>query len=225
MKHLSQLWTLAIKDLRIEYRSRHAFRNTLFFGLLILIIFQVAFEPGSQATREASPGILWVALLFPGMIRLNQSFQMETEESSLYGIVLSPVDRGIFFLGKFLGNWLFLLLTGLITTAAFLIFFNFPVSQRLLLLAIVVVMGLAGFAAVGTVMAAMVAASPSREVLLSILVFPIIFPVILAAVQVSQEVLVREELTAFGPWLRFLAVFDVVYLATGFLVFEYVVGE
>ena len=222
MKHL---WLLAAKDLRIEYRSKQAFQTTLFFALLILVIFQFAFDPGSTATREASPGILWVALIFPGMIRLNQSFQMETEEGSLYGIVLSPVDRGVFYLGKFLANWIFLLLVGIFSSVAFLLFFNFPPSTDLLWLLLLVILGLAGFSAVGTVLAGMVASTRSREVLLPILIFPIIIPIILACVNGTQEILIQRELTAFGQWLKILVAFDVVYLTTGYLVFEYVVGD
>ena len=222
---MKQLWLLTAKDLRIEYRSRQAFQTTLFFALLILIIFQFAFDPGSEATREASPGILWVALLFPGMIRLNQSFQMETEEDSLHGIVLSPVDRGVFYLSKFLANWIFLLLVGIISSLAFLFFFNFDPSLQMLWLLLLVVLGLAGFSSVGTILAAMVAGSRSREVLLPILIFPIIIPIILAAVNGSQAVLIRQELTDFDQWLKILVAFDVVYVATGYLVFEYVVGD
>ncbi|HSR66920.1 MAG TPA: heme exporter protein CcmB [Acidobacteriota bacterium] len=218
-------WILAAKDLRIEYRAREAFQTTLFFAVLVLIIFQFAFDPGSKATIEASPGILWVALLFPGMIRLNQSFQMEIEEDSLHGIVLSPVDRGAFFLGKFLANWIFLGLVGLASTAAFLVFYNFAPSTRFLWLLAVELMGLAGFAAVGTVLAAMVAKSSSREVLLPILIFPIVIPVIIAAVNASQEILLRDDLNTLWSWMQILGAFDVVYLAAGFVVFEYVVGD
>ncbi len=222
MKHL---WLLTAKDLRIEYRSRQAFLTTLFFALLILIIFQFAFDPGSPATREASPGILWVALIFPGMIRLNQSFQMETEEDSLYGIVLSPVDRGVFYLSKFLANWIFLLLVGIISTVAFLLFFGFDPSLRLFWLLLLIVLGLAGFSSLGTILAAMVAGSRSREVLLPILIFPLIIPIILASVYGSRDVLIGQDLVAIEPWLRILVVFDVVYVTIGFVVFDYVVGD
>ena len=80
MNALRLIWILASKDLRIEYRSRQAFLTTLFFALLILIIFNFAFDPGNEAIKEAVPGILWVSLLFPGVIQLNRSFQSEREE-------------------------------------------------------------------------------------------------------------------------------------------------
>jgi heme exporter protein B len=225
MNQAAIIWTIALKDLRIEYRSRQAFLTTLFFALLILVIFNFAFDPGSRAIREASPGILWVALLFPGVIQLNRSFQSETEEGTLYGIILSPVDRGVFFLGKFLANFIFLLVIDLLIFGAFIIFFNFALAPRLLWVVPLMILTGAGFAAVGTLFAAMVSSIRTREVLLPILLFPITVPIILAAVNGTQEVLLREEFTALWQWIQLLAAFDIIFLAAGFLVFDYVVGE
>ncbi|HLV02343.1 MAG TPA: heme exporter protein CcmB, partial [Acidobacteriota bacterium] len=124
MQSLSLIWLLAAKDLRIEYRSRQAFMTTLFFGLLILVIFKFAFDPGNRAIDDAAPGILWVALLFPGIIQLNRSFQSEREEGTLGAIILAPVDRGVLFFGKALANWIFLILIDLFILAVFLIFYD-----------------------------------------------------------------------------------------------------
>lgn len=225
MNQLRAVWLVAAKDLRIEYRSRQSFQTTLFFALLILIVFQFAFDPGSRATRDASAGILWVALIFPGMMRLNQSFQLETEEDAIYGLVLSPIDRGTIFLGKFLSNWVFMLVVGTLTTLAFLFFFKFPLSATLLWLALFAVLGLAGLATIGTVLAGMVANLRSREALLPILMFPLVIPIVMAGVNGTEEILVRGTAEQIAPWLRVLAVFDIVYAAAGYLVFEYVVGE
>jgi len=225
VNNLKLIWWLALKDLKIEYRSRQAFLTTLFFAVLILIIFNFAFDPGSNATREASPGILWVALLFPGIIQLNRSFQSEVEEGTLQGIVLSPVDRGVFFLGKFMANWLFLVAIDMLILAAFVVFFNFTLSGGLLWVLLLMVLVGIGFTAVGTVFAAMVSNIRIREVLLPILLFPIIVPIILAAVNGTREVLIHNDFSTLFRWMQLLIAFDVIFLAAGFLVFDYVVGE
>ncbi|MFQ5739451.1 MAG: heme exporter protein CcmB [Acidobacteriota bacterium] len=225
MSQLALMWYVAHKDLKIEYRSRQAFLNTLFFAILILIIFNFAFDPGSQATREASPGILWVAFLFPGIIQLNRSFQSETEEGTLQAIILSPLDRGTLFLGKFLANWWFLLVIDLFILVAFVIFYNFSFSVALLWIVLLMILSTVGFTAVGTVFAAMLSSIRAREVMLPILLFPIAVPIILAAVNGTQEVLIWDELEFFFRWVQLLVVFDVIYLSVGFLVFDYVVGE
>ncbi len=225
MRQVRLIWVLAWKDLRVEYRSRQAFLTTLFFALLILIIFNFAFDPGSPATREAAPGILWASLIFPGVIQLNRSFQAEAEEGTLYGIVLSPVDRGVIFLGKQLANWIFMLAIDLFILVAFVVFYNFSFSWSLLWIVLLLVLATAGFTAVGTVFAAMLSSIRGRDVLLPVLLFPILVPIIVAAVNATQEVLLIGEFEFFEKWVQLLVSFDVIYLAAGFLVFDYVVGE
>ncbi|MFQ5928927.1 MAG: heme exporter protein CcmB [Acidobacteriota bacterium] len=225
MNHITLIWLLAEKDLKIEYRSRQAFLSTLFFALLILVIFNFAFDPGSRATREAAPGILWVALLFPGIIQLNRSFQTEMEEGTLYGLILSPMDRGVFFLGKLLANLSFLMVIDLLILLAFVIFFNFSFTVQLLWIVLLVALAGVGFTAVGTVFAAMVSSIRTREVLLPILLFPILVPIILAAVNGTQEVLILEEIRFLTRWIQLLVAFDVIFVAAGFLVFDYVIGD
>ena len=222
---LRLIGVLAAKDWRIESRRPQAFLNTLFFAVLILIIFNFAFDPGSPATREAAPGILWVALLFPGVIQLNRSFQSETEEGTLQGIVLSPMDRGAVFLGKFLANWIFLVVIDLLILVAFVLFYNFSFTLSLLWIVLTLVLAVAGFTAIGTLLAAMLATIRRQDVLLPILLFPLLIPIILAAVSASQEILIRQEEEFLAQWLQFLVGFDVVFLAAGFMVFDYVVGD
>lgn len=225
MRTLSLIWLIAAKDLKIEYRSRQAFLTTLFFSLLILVIFNFAFDPGSKASREASPGILWVALLFPGVIQLNRSFQAESEEGTIYGIILSPLDRGTFYLGKLLANGVFLLVVDCFISCAFLLFFNFALATRLLWIFLILFLAVAGFSGVGTVFAAMVSTIRSRDVLLPILLFPILVPIILAAVNGTQEVLIHQGTEFLGNWLKLLVAFDVIFISSGYLLFDYVVGE
>lgn len=225
MNALRSIWTVAAKDLLVEYRSRQAFLTTLFFALLILIIFNFAFDPGDRAIREAAPGILWVSLLFPGVIQLNRSFQSEREDGTIYALVLSPIDRGSLFLGKTLANWLLLTLVDLFILGAFFIFYNLPFSSRLFWLPVLMILVGLVFSSVGTLFAAMVSGIRARDVLLPILLFPILVPVVIAAVNATRELLGTGEMEFFTQWLKLLAVADLILLAGSFLVFEYVVEE
>ena len=226
---LGLIWALAEKDLRIEVRSFQAFFTTLFFSFLILMVFNFAFDPANPETRMAAPGILpgilWVALFFPGVIQLNRSFQSEREEGTLLGILLSPMDRGLIFLGKFLANWIFLMVVNLSTLAVFMAVFNFPLTSSMLWMLLLILLASLGFSAVGTLFGAMVSSIRTREVLLPILLFPIVIPVLLAAVNGSTEVLLGEKFRFLFQWIKILAAFDVIFLAASYLVFEYVVEE
>ena len=225
MQHLILVWSIAAKDLKIEYRSRQAFITALFLALLILVIFAFAFDPGSSASRKASPGILWVALLFPGVIQLNHSFQMELKEGTIHGIVLAPVDRGVVFLGKMLANWLFLMVVDLWLFVVFIVFFNFNFSIQLLWIVLIIFLAGIGFTAVGTLFAAMVSNTRTREMLLPVLLFPIIVPIILAAVNGTQQLLIHDQAQFLANSLRILVAFDLIFVTAGFLVFDYVLDE
>ena len=102
---------LIIKDLKLEFRSPRAFLTTGFFAVTTLVMFSFAFDPGDPGIKSALPGILWVALLFPGVIQLNNSFRTEQENEVFMRLLLTPVDRGTFFLGKCSSNFLLLLLS------------------------------------------------------------------------------------------------------------------
>jgi len=225
MSSLKLIGVLVGKDLRIECRSPQAFLTTLFFGLLILVIFNFAFDPGNPATMEAAPGILWVSLLFPGIIQLNRSFQSEREEGTIHALVLAPIDRGLLFVGKFLANWVLLLLVDLFVLAAFVFFYNVSLTASFLWLPLLVVLASLAVSAVGTLFASMVSSIAAREVLLPILLFPIIVPVLIAAVSASREILSAGQLQYVGSWIKLLVGCDVVFTVGAYMVFDYVVGE
>jgi len=225
MSSLRLVGVLVGKDLRIEYRSPQAFLTTLFFALLILVIFNFAFDPGNPAISDAAPGVLWVSILFPAVIQLNRSFQSEREEGTIQALVLAPIEGGVLFLGKFLANWIILVLVDLFVLAAFVFFYNVNLTTRFLWIVLLVVLASLAVSAVGTLFASMVSTISAREVLLPILLFPIIVPVVIAAVSASREVLSSGELLYVGSWIRLLIGCDVVFTVGAFMVFDYVVGD
>ena len=216
-------WALAWKDLRVEVRAREAFATTLFFAALILLVFNFALGPGSAALREAAPGLLWVAFLFTGMLALTRSFQGERENDCLEALVLSPAPREAIFFGKFAGNLAVMLAAEALILMLFAVLQNLDVWRVLPQLALVGVLGTIGFAAVGTLVAAMASSLRAREVLLPILLIPLVVPVLLGAVRATEGVLLPGGMTDWAAWLKLLAVFDVVFLAVCPLVFEFVV--
>jgi heme exporter protein B len=225
------MWSLKIagvlagKDLRIAVRAPLAALTTLFFGLLILVVFNFAFDPGNPATTEAAPGILWVALLFPAVIHLNRSFQSEREEGTIQALVLAPIDHGLLFIGKLVANWLVLLLVDLFVLVAFLFFYNVAMAPRLLWLLPILVFATLAICSVGTLFASMVSSISAREVLLPILLYPIIVPVVIAAVSASREILLSEQLEYVYSWVKLLIGCDVVFTVSAYMVFEHVAGE
>ena len=136
-----------------------------------------------------------------------------------------PSIEGVFFFGKFLANWLFLVVIDLLILVAFVILFNLTFKITLGWILLLLLLASIGFTAVGTLFAAMVSSIRAREVLLPILLFPIIVPTIIAAVSGTREVLLEQELLRLFQWVRLLIAFDIIFLASCFLVFDYVVED
>ena len=99
---MSIVGSIIRKDLVIEYRTRQAFITILFFGLLVLAVGNFALGGSGQETTVYGPGVLWIAFLFSGLLFLNHVVQIEKEENTFTGIMISPATPGQIFIGKML---------------------------------------------------------------------------------------------------------------------------
>ncbi len=216
---------LIIKDLKLEFRSPRAFLTTGFFAVTTLVMFSFAFDPGDPGIVSAFPGILWAALLFPGVIQVNNSFRTERENEVFVGLLLAPVDRGTLFLGKCASNFLLLLLTDFLVLGAFLLIFNISAGGGLLWLLVLLLPVNLAFASAGTVLAGMVSGLSSREVLLPVILFPVMVPVLVIAVNATGEILAGMGGGIMLGWLKMAAASGLVFCGAGYLLFEYVVED
>jgi heme exporter protein B len=211
------------KDVAAELRSKEALSTLLIFALMIVVVFNFAFELRVENVRQIAPGVLWVAFTFAGILALNRSFVVEREEGCIEGLRLTPVDRGAIYLGKFLGNTLFLLVTEACILPIFAVLFDVSVLNPVLWL--IMVLGTVGFVAVGTLFAAMAVNTRAREAMLPLLLFPIAVPVLIAATKATGQVLDGQPLTEAYSWLRLLLAFDIIFIVIAWLGFEYVLEE
>jgi heme exporter protein B len=173
-----------------------------------------------DAVQEAAPGLIWVAFVLAGVLGLAKSFAQEREQGSLEGLLLTPVPRGVLYLGKMLGNALFLavLLALLVPLAGLLLGVDLRGTAGPLALALLA--GVIGFSALGTLLGGITAQVAGREVLLPLLLFPLLVPLLLVEVHLTQAILAGEPLAGQWPWLRLLAAFDGIFLVVSYLVFD-----
>jgi heme exporter protein B len=221
--YLTKVGAIVWKDVTAELRTKEIFTSMLVFAFLVVLIFNFAFELRRVEMDLVGPGILWVAFTFAGILGLNRSFVLEKDRGSLEGLMLAPVDRSAIYLGKLLGNLLFMLVMEVFALPLFAVLNN----QPLLLpgLVPVIFLGTLGFVTVGTLFAAIAVNTRTREVMLPVLLLPMMVPVVIAAVKATGVVMAGEPLSAAGDWLSLLVAFDTIFLAVCWLVFEYVVEE
>ncbi len=220
-QYARQVWALVWKDLLAERRTKEILSATLVFGLLVVLIFNFAFDLRRAEMDLIGPGILWVAFIFAGILGLNRSFALEKDRGALEGLMLAPMDRSAIYLGKLISTLIFMSVMELVIVPVYSLLNNQPIRLDLIP---VIFMGTLGFVAAGTIFAAIAANTRTREVLLPILLFPILVPVVITAVGATGIVL-RGGGEDLGPPLTMLAAFDIVFLVVGMLVFGYVIEE
>jgi len=224
MNYLKQVAAIIAKDIAAELRTREMLSSMGVFAILVIIVFNFAFElTERQIIETATPGALWVTIIFAGMLGLNRSLSVELDKGCLDGLLLTPVDRSAIFFGKALGNALFMLIVEAIVLPLFVVFFNVPLVQPWVIL--IVALGTLGFAGVGTLLSSMAVNTRAREVMLPILLFPVAMPELIAAVKATAGAMMGLPVSEWQQWLSLLIVFDVVLIAVSFMVFEYVVEE
>jgi heme exporter protein B len=220
---LRSLTAIIWKDLAAELRSRELLSAMLVFALLVILIFNFAMELDAQARSTVTAGVLWVTFAFAGTIGLNRSMAMEKDRGCLDGLLLAPVDRSAIYFGKAIGNLIFMLIVEAIVLPVYSVLYSTNLMNPGLLL--VIFLGSVGYVAVGTLLSSMAVQTRTRDVLLPILLFPLVIPVLIAAVKASTGYLQGVDMIDIQPWINLLLVYDVIFTAVAFMVFDYVVEE
>lgn len=221
--YLRAIGAMVWKDLTAELRSRELFSAMLVFALLVILIFNFALELDIRTRETVTSGVLWVTFAFAGTLGLNRSMAVEKDRGCLDGLLLVPVDRSALYFGKALGNLIFMLIVEAIVLPVYSALYNVNLFRPGLMA--VILLGSVGYAAVGTLLSAMAVQTRTRDVLLPILLFPVVLPVLVAALKASNGVLQGFKMEEIWPWINLLIVYDVVFIAVAFMVFDYVVEE
>ena len=220
---LHAVFAVVRKDLSAEFRSRELLSAMLVFSLLVILIFNFALELDPAARKEVTSGVLWTTFAFAGTLGLNRSMAVEKDRGCLDGLLLAPVDRAAIYFGKVVSNLVFMFIVEAFVLPIYSALYGVNLFNPGLLL--VILLGSIGYAAVGTLLASMAVQTRTRDVLLPILLFPVVIPVLLSAVKASSGFLNGADMDEIWPSLNLLIVYDIIFTAIAFMVFDYVVEE
>ncbi len=216
---------LAWKDLQLERRTRQTLNVMLVFSLIAVVTFNFALSSDLAAAREVASGLLWVTILLAGTLGLNRSFTAETESRALDAILISPIDRSAFYLGKVLSNTVSILIVEAVLVPIFAVFFNKPFLRLPVLL--IIVLGTVGYVAAGVLVSSMSSQTRASYILIPILLLPLTLPVVLAAAAATAVFTIPQP----PPWQEvqfpyvLVITYDLLMLAAGFMTYNYVVEE
>lgn len=222
---LAAAWIVARKDLAIELRTRSAFLAVLAFTLLSLVTFFFAWDQTAVRAMDLAPGVLWVTFTFAGLLGLHRSFGHEAADRAIDALLVAPIERESIYIGKALGNLVFVSLVLLIAVPALALFYNLPLGRAVVTLGAVALMAAIGLVSVGTLFSAMAVNTRLAELLLPMLSLPFFVPVVMASAQASTRLLAGRPIEEAMPWLKLLAAFDIVFAVACTLAYPFTIEE
>jgi heme exporter protein B len=218
-----KVWAIIAKDVMAELHTREMVSAMLVFSILAMLIFSFALDLRGAMARAAAPGVLWATVAFAGTLGLSRSLAREQQTGCIDGLLLAPMDRSAIFFGKALGNLIFMAIVEIILLPLFSALFDVGLLRTEVVL--VTALGTVGYAAVGTLLAAIAVNTRAREVMLPILLLPLVIPALISAVQATGGLVEGGTMAEVGGWVRLLVVYDLIIVAVSMLTFEYIVEE
>ena len=212
------LWTHLVKDLRIEWRSLDAIISMLFFSGLVVVLFSIAFDPRGEFAQDIAGGVLCVATMFASVSALNQAWAREIRHNVMDAQRMVPSPGSELYLAKVLVNFFFVTIVQIVLAPFFFIFYNLHVAGQGWLLALVLPLGTWALVCNGVFFAALAMTSRNRELLLSLILFPIFIPALLAMVLATKGILTGESDPSI--WIKLLVGYDIIFTTVSWLLFD-----
>ncbi len=223
--YLRQVWAIVRKDLLLELRTRERLAAMGALTVLVAVLFHFAIDQGLVRMQNLAAGLIWMTILFGGMLGMGRTFEMEREQGAIQGLLTSPIPLDGIYLAKVISNFVLVTLIEIIALGAYWLFFGFDYGTDPLLLAGVLGVATLGFVAVTTLFSAVSVQTSMGQSLLPILIFPLLVPVVIFGVTATGRIFASRPAQEVEGSLYLLAAFTVVALAAGTILFRYVVEE
>jgi heme exporter protein B len=223
---LKESMIFAMKDLKIEFRTKNMLNLMIIFALLIILAFKFAMDTTDLNSKEYAPAVLWITFCFAGMFGLTASFAREKDKDSLSGLLLCPTERSAIYIGKVISNLIIMFIIEIASLILFAAFFSYDLTGEVHLLLLVIIIGTIGFVVIGTLISAISINTKSREVLLPIMLIPlVIFTILMPSITATSEVFLGGNIFDIIDELRLLITFNLVYFIMAVVLFEFVIEE
>jgi len=214
------IWWLAQHDLRRESRAWRVAPSMLLLGALLVMLMSAQIELPAAWKADVAAGLYWLAVFFAGTLALERSFAGERDSEGGQALQVYPLAPWTIYVAKLLVNFVAIFGLQIVVAGALVVFADVPLLKRPGLLLMVAVLANLGYAAVGTVAAALTARITRRGGLLALVLLPLVTPVVLAATDATRALVADEP---SGNWLRgtqLLAAFAVLFTTLGALLFD-----
>jgi heme exporter protein B len=231
---LPAAWEICKKDVRIERRTGEIVFTAGVFAIMVGFLASMAFQiQDAKANASVAAGTIWITTFFAATLSFGRVWQRERDESALTGLLVSPIPRASIFLGKALATFgmIALVEVPLVALCLFLFQVDIPLisgnvdrTHAYAFLG-VLVSGTLGLALLGTLFGAMTVRTRARDLVLSIVLFPLLSPVLVCGVVATRKAFEAQPFETYSGFIGLIGLFDVVALAAGIGLFGALVDD
>jgi heme exporter protein B len=213
------------KDLRVELRTLRSLPAMLLFAVTTFVVFRFGLDR-TNLEGELAAGVLVATLLFAALLAINRLFVSERDEGGFDLIRLAPIDRTVLFAAKGAALVIYLLALELIALPVFALFFLDDAGALPPLLGVLVLADV-GLAATGTLISSIAVNSTARDLLAPLILLPLAIPLVIATAGAAEPLLSAggPGYERFGTWLAVLGLYDLIFLAVGYAVFDFLLED
>jgi heme exporter protein B len=218
--------TILRKDLLLEWRTKESVPAMTLFSITVYVLFHFGLDRDSL-DGELAAGVLWVTLLLAAVIGVTRLFAAEREQGGIDALLLAPVDRTSLFVAKAGALFLFLVAVEIVAIPAFgLMLLGPDLGGAFPELALILLLGDLGIAAVGALVSALAAETRARELIVPLLLLPLLVPLLISCAQATEPLLRQDQGPEdLGRWLGLLTLYDVVFVLVSIAVFDYLLED
>lgn len=219
---MNSIKVIFLKELMVEFRNKQMINSYFILSLMIIASFRFTFSIMDFSLSQLASPILWITFFFGAMFSLSPTYKREIEQGTREGLLLSPISPSSIYLGKFLAN--LLVISCLELFIIFIFFIFFPVdTPDLLSFLILVGIGTIGIVALGNIISAISSNLSQSEVMLPVLLIPVLlFTIVMTSIGATSKVFAGADLLDVMQEIKFILAFDVVFLAVGYLLIDYI---
>jgi heme exporter protein B len=217
---MKAVFSLLKKDVLLELRQQHTLYGILLYIASTVFVLSLSVN---ELDAKVWNGLFWVIQLFICVNAVAKSFLQESKGRMLYYYtIVSPVA---FVLAKLFYNLILMLIMSLISLVLYSLLINYPVSNTIQFIGIVILGG-TSISLVFTLMSAIAAKASNNAVLMAIMGFPVILPLLLLLMQLSKAAF--NEIFKEGVVLQLTGLIislDALIIAMAVILFPYLWKE
>jgi heme exporter protein B len=221
---VSAFRAILAKDLRTELRTLESIPAMALFAVTTFVLFRFGLDR-TELDGSLAAGVLLATILFAAILAVNRVFVAEREQGGFDAIRLAPIDGASLFAAKVAVLVTYLAALEVIALPVFAVFFGG--TEGMFALAGVLLLADLGLAAVGAIVSSIAVNSRARDLIAPLLLLPLLVPLMIAAAGAAEPLLAQggPQYSDLGKWVAVLALYDLVFIALGYAVYDFLIED